>query len=464
MGIVSLTNDLPAGVTAVFAPNPLDFTPTDNVRTTTLAIAVAPTVATTNILLYVRAEKNDQSFDFAVSTAILAILNSNQPPVAVADSYSTDEDTTRDVAAPGVLGNDTDADGDPLTAVLVDDVTQGSLTLNVDGSFSYTPAAAYDGPDSFTYQATDGTATSAVTTVSLTVDPVNDAPVVVASTPNVDEDGTLNVPAPGALAGAGDADGDTLTAILISDVSHGTLTFNPDGSYGYVPAANYNGSDSFSFAATDGTLTSSVATVTITVNSSNDAPVANNDSSMVPENSGETTIDVLANDTDGDGDPLTAALVDDVAHGLLTLNSDGSFSYQPDAGYFGPDSFTYQANDGYDTSTPATVSLSIDEVQGADDADLYAKGAALTVNWKAHAQGTSADKLKITGKLNPRGCADDLSGATLAILVNGVAVVPPQTLDARGSYRSPSADPIRASYRLSSAKGTYTVSVTGLDL
>ena len=82
----------------------------------------------------------------------------NDAPAAADDAYSTTEDTPLTVAAPGVLANDTDPDGDPLTAVLVTGPSHGTLTLNANGSFTYTPAANYNGPDSFTYRASDGTA------------------------------------------------------------------------------------------------------------------------------------------------------------------------------------------------------------------------------------------------------------------------------------------------------------------
>jgi VCBS repeat-containing protein len=104
-------------------------------------------------------------------------LPGNPPPVAVNDSYSTNEDTALTVPAPGVLGNDSDADGNPLTAVRVSGPAHGTLTLNSNGSFTYTPAANYNGPDSFTYKANDGAAESNLATVSITVIAVNDAPV-----------------------------------------------------------------------------------------------------------------------------------------------------------------------------------------------------------------------------------------------------------------------------------------------
>src|SRR6185295_17651618 len=120
----------------------------------------------------------------------------------------TNEDTPLAVGAPGVLGNDTDADaGDTRTAVLVSTTTHGALVLNADGSFTYTPTANYNGPDSFTYQAKDAAgALSNTATVTITVNPVNDAPVAVDDAYNTNEDTLLAVAAPGVLGNDTDAD------------------------------------------------------------------------------------------------------------------------------------------------------------------------------------------------------------------------------------------------------------------
>ena len=106
------------------------------------------------------------------ASEVLALYNAaptNSAPVAVADSYSTAHNTALVQAAPGVLANDTDADANPLTAIVDTSVSHGSLTLNANGGFTYTPTTGYSGPDSFTYHASDGTASSNVVTVSLTV-------------------------------------------------------------------------------------------------------------------------------------------------------------------------------------------------------------------------------------------------------------------------------------------------------
>src|SRR5204862_283771 len=149
--------------------------------------------------------------------------------------------------------------------------------------FSYVPAANYNGPDSFTYKANDGQADSGVATVSITITGVNDAPVAVNDSYITPEDTTLNVLATGVLANDSDVDGDSLNAIVVSPPAHGSLTLNTSGSFSYVPAANYNGPDSFTYKANDGQADSRIATLTSPATGLNDAPVAVNDSYTTPE-------------------------------------------------------------------------------------------------------------------------------------------------------------------------------------
>ena len=215
----------------------------------------------------------------------------NNAPVAIADpAYSIDENITLSVSAPGVLGNDTDADNDPMTAVLDTNVSSGTLTLNQDGSFDYVPTADFFGSDSFTYFANDGTTNSATAaTVTIDVTPVNVAPVANADPAySTDENITLSVSAPGVLGNDTDADNDPLMAVLVTNVSSGTLTLNPDGSFDYVPNANFFGTDSFAYFANDGTTNSATsATVMITVNEVPDDPTQR----LVPLTSwGETEV------------------------------------------------------------------------------------------------------------------------------------------------------------------------------
>jgi hypothetical protein len=171
--------------------------------------------------------------------------------------------------------------------------------------------------------------------------------------------GTLTVPPPGVLTNDLGELG-SLTAVLANNAAHGTLTLNTNGGFTYVPVSAYSGSDTFTYRATDGVNTSSPATVTITI-PANRAPTPTNDSYAVTMNSTLTMTapGVLANDTDPDGDSLQALLASGPGHGILSLSSNGGFVYAPTAGYTGPDSFTYRANDGLTNSSLATVTLSI---------------------------------------------------------------------------------------------------------
>src|SRR5436190_2145948 len=258
------------------------------------------------------------------------------------DSYTTPEDTQLTVAAPGVLANDSDVDADALSAVLANGPSHGTLTLNGDGSLVYMPALNFNGIDSFSYRVRGGQGQRGIYTVTITVTPINDAPVAANddsyTTP---EDTQLTVAAPGVLANDSDVDGDALSAVLATGPSHGTLTLNGDGSLVYMPALNFNGIDSFSYRASDGQAQSGIATVTITVTPINDAPVAANDDSYTTPEDTQLTVaapGVLANDSDVDGDALSAVLATGPSHGALTLNSDGSLVYMPALNFNGIDS------------------------------------------------------------------------------------------------------------------------------
>ena len=189
----------------------------------------------------------------------------NQQPVANNDSFAVNEDGSLNVAAPGVLGNDT-GDSGPLTAVLVSDVANGTLTLNPDGSFTYTPAANYNGPDEFIYSASDGSLTSSPAQVSITVVSVNDPPVAndVSASTREDESVTITL-------FASDLDSAGPGTVAVTDPEHGTLlTVIPISSFhwqvAYIPDANFSGPDSFTYKVTDdGGADSNVATVSITV-------------------------------------------------------------------------------------------------------------------------------------------------------------------------------------------------------
>ncbi len=308
------------------------------------------------------------------ATVTITVGAVNDAPDAEDDSYATDEDEDLSVGAPGVLENDSDAEDDSLTAVLVDGPANGDLDLNEDGSFTYTPDPDFNGNDSFTYRANDGVDSSDVTTVRITVGSVNDTPEADDDSYSTDEDEELSVNAPGVLAGDTDAEDDSLTAELVTGPANGDLDLDPDGSFAYTPDPDFNGEDTFTYRACDDANPpecSDPATVTITVNAVNDTPEADDDSYATDEDT-ELSVaapGVLAGDTDADDDTLTASLVTGPANGDLDLNADGSFSYTPDANFSGEDSFTYRASDGDEDSEIATVTITVRAVNDAPDAD-----------------------------------------------------------------------------------------------
>ncbi|HEY3052840.1 MAG TPA: Ig-like domain-containing protein [Thermoanaerobaculia bacterium] len=354
--------------------------------------------------------------------------NCNQPPVANNDSYTVAEGGTLNVAAPGVLGNDVDPDGDPITAVLVSGPAHASsFTLNANGSFTYVHDGGETTSDSFTYRASDGASTSNVATVSITVTPVNDAPVANNDSATVAEGGTINFAPPGVLANDTDPDSPTLTAVLVTGPAHASsFTLNADGSYVYVHDSSETTSDSFTYKASDGSLTSNTATVSITVTPVNDAPVANNDSYSVDEGGtlNVASPGVLGNDTDPDSPTLTAILVSGPAHASsFTLNANGSFTYVHDGSETTSDSFTYRANDGSANSNVATVSITVNPVNDApvavnDGPYTVAEGGSLTVP----APGVLGND------------TDPDSPTLTAILVTGPAHASSFTLNPDGSF------------------------------
>ncbi|HWP97008.1 MAG TPA: Ig-like domain-containing protein [Syntrophomonadaceae bacterium] len=328
-------------------------------------------------------------------TPVATQTGHNNAPVANPDNYTVETGKILNVDKPGVLINDTDADGDTLTSQVVIIPSHGTLSLGADGSLTYTPSTGFTGPDTFTYKANDGKADSEPATVTITVTPTspgggptnpgtsNSLPVANPDTYTIETGKTLNVDKPGVLANDSDADGDTLTSHVVDNPSHGTLTLNSDGSLTYTPSSGFIGQDTFTYKANDGKADSEPATVTITITptspgggptnpgTSNSPPVANPDTYTIE--TGKTLIvdkpGVLANDSDADGNTLTSNVVDNPSHGTLTLNPDGSLTYTPNSEFIGQDTFTYKANDGKVDSNIATVTVKVTSVPANSGGD-----------------------------------------------------------------------------------------------
>ncbi|MFW9843517.1 MAG: Ig-like domain-containing protein, partial [Candidatus Thorarchaeota archaeon] len=287
----------------------------------------------------------------------------NEAPVANDDSYTMDQDAVLSEGAPGILANDIDNDGDSLETDLISGPTNGALTLNPDGSFVYTPAGGFVGVDSFEYRAFDGTDYSSSATVTITVQAVDHPPVAVDDEYATNEDLLLSIASPGVLVNDYDPDsGDIITSELVTGPEHGSLTFFSEGGFEYVPNPDWFGTDSFIYRAFDGQVYGNEATVTITVTGVNDVPIAGDDSYSGTEDAVLVGSSVLDNDIDPDGDYLEINLISLPSYGVLTLNPDGSFTFVPDADWYGTDSFTYELYDGQLFSNTATVTITISSV------------------------------------------------------------------------------------------------------
>ncbi len=218
--------------------------------------------------------------------------NANRAPMAVDDAAAATEDTPF-TSTVSLLANDTDPDGDTLTAVAGTFATAqgGSVTINADGSYVYTPAANFSGADSFTYTVSDGKGGTDTGTVALTVTPANGPPVAVDHAQvavdyvTMAVDDTPLTSTVSLLANDTDPDGDTLTAVAgtFATAQGGSVTINADGSYVYTPAANFSGTDSFTYTVSDGKGGTDTGTVVLTVTPVNDAPVAVDDAATAVE-------------------------------------------------------------------------------------------------------------------------------------------------------------------------------------
>ena len=238
---------------------------------------------------------SDGSLDSNIARVSITVNTVNDAAVASNDFYSTLKDTTLNIFAPGVLGNDNDIDGGQgnLTAVLVSGPTNaGEFVLNANGSFSYTPAPNFTGTDTFTYRANDGSNDSNETTVTITVVAAGNSPLTANDFYNTSENTALDVSARGVLANDNDTDtpAANITAILVAGPSRASsFTLNPDGSFHYTPETNFRGVDTFTYKANDGAVDSNLAMVTITVTAANTFPIANNDTETTNEDAAKST-------------------------------------------------------------------------------------------------------------------------------------------------------------------------------
>ena len=298
----------------------------------------------------------------ALGYVTLEITNvPNYVPVANPDRYVMDQGSVLRPST-SLLDNDVyDPDFAYSIGISIDNPSHGTITYDQQGYFTYTPFTYYSGTDTFNYTLVDINQVITTATITITINSINNAhPVTSDDTYQTDEDTNLGVGiANGVLSNDYDAENDPLTAILITSTSHGELAFLPSGTFGYYPDANFNGIDTFTYVASDGYGNSSVATVQITVLPVNDAPIGVDDAYTTTQGAifmVDSMNGALANDYDPDGDSFTAGLVSGPSSGTLTLNANGSFTYIPNTGFVGTDSFQYYPWNGLDGNY-VTVSI-----------------------------------------------------------------------------------------------------------
>ncbi|RNC87163.1 MAG: tandem-95 repeat protein [Winogradskyella sp.] len=330
--------------------------------------------------------------------------------VANDDAYNTATDTA---ISGNVTDNDNDPEGDDFTVTSNTNPANGTLTINPDGTFTYTPNPGFTGNDQFTYTITDDNGATDTATVYITVsDPGND--IIAIDDIN---DTFINTPVSGDV-GTNDLNPDgpagTETFTATSQPTNGTLVFNPDGTYTYTPNTGFIGEDAFTYEVCDAgnPIACDTATVTIEVlpepTSGNEPPVANDDTNMTEVDT-PVSGTVIANDFDPDGDPITVTANTDPANGTVVVNPDGTYTYTPNPGFIGEDTFTYTICDD-NTPTPAcdtaTVTIQVMPDNGNitvanDDAYNTEIDTQISGNVTDNDNDPEGDNFTVTSNTNP---------------------------------------------------------------
>jgi hypothetical protein len=279
----------------------------------------------------------------AVKRFKITVSGENDAPVAGSQAVAAVEDTAKAITLNGY-----DAEGSALTYTVVRPPTRGTLSGTLP-NLVYTPSTNANGADNFTFKVSDGTLQSGVATVTIVVAAVSDLPVVSGQSVTTDEDAPVAI-----TLGGSDADGDTLTYTVVAGPTKGELTGTAPNLV-YVPNSDVSGTDSFTYKVNDGTADSGLATVSITVASVNDAPVAGTLSVKTDE---DTTAMITLTGFDPEGATLTYSVVRQPANGVVS-GEGASLEYVPNPDFNGTDSFTYKVSDGALDSSAVTVAITV---------------------------------------------------------------------------------------------------------
>jgi VCBS repeat-containing protein len=327
-----------------------------------------------------------------------------------------------------------------VTAVSSDHgvVLDGGVVMGGSGAsrtVAVTPVADANGPTTITLTVSDGDSLTSTMSFTVEVTAVNDSVVTTDGTLTTDEDTAGS----GILVGT-DIDGDDLTYTIATDPTHGDVVLDDatTGDYTYTPDADYNGSDSFTFTVNDGTGDSAPATITVTVNPINDAPVGTAQGPWTIDE--DTTLTGTVAGTDTEDDPLTYSPVSTTTdHGTIAIESDGDFVYTPGANFNGTDTFQFVANDGTADSAPVTVTVTVTPVNDLPTIDWVARqyigigGTTGALEFKVGDEETDGSDLTITATSSSQGIVPDGniiiggSGTDRTITVVAVPILTGQT-------------------------------------
>ena len=350
-------------------------------------------------------EVNDGSVNSNVATVTVNVAH--VAPVANAVTVSG----TEGQVASGTI-NATDAiTSAVLTPSVVTAPAHGTVVLNANGTFTYTPTTGFSGADSFTYEVNDGTVNSNVATVTLSIAHVN--PIV----SNVTINGTEGQVASGSINATDAITSAVLTPSVVSAPAHGAVVLNANGTFTYTPATGYSGTDTFTYEVNDGTVNSNVATVTLNI--AHVAPVAN--AVTVSGTEGQVASGTI-NATDAiTSAVLTPSVVTAPAHGTVALNANGTFTYTPATGFSGADTFTYEVNDGTVNSNVATITVNVAHVAPV------ANGVTINATEGQVASGSINATDAITSAVLTPSVVSAPAHGTVALNANGTFTYTPAT-------------------------------------
>ena len=364
----------------------------------------------------------------------------NRAPNARNDSAMTNADQNVHF---NVLSNDSDPDGDRIFVKALegedlaadgnnlDRVTGdkgGVFTLFDNGSLKFDPRHDFEhlkvGESVVTtadYTISDGKGGHDTATISIQVKgtkQVNNAPDARNDSAMTDEGQSVKI---NVLGNDSDPDGDTIRVSSLEDADNGSVKLNSDGTVTYTPDAGFVGKDSFEYHISDGNGGTDTASVHVQVKDVNEAPIAKDDSAMTDEGQA-VKINVLGNDSDPDGDAINVSSLEDASNGSVSLNSDGTVTYTPDAGFVGKDSFEYHISDGNGGTDTASVHIDVKDVNEApiakDDSAMTDEGQAVKINVLGNDSDPDGDAINVSS-------LEDASNGSVSLNNDGTVTYTP---------------------------------------